>query len=84
MYRVLRKLFEPKRMEVTGEWRNLQSWMLHDLYYLPKIIQVVKLGRMRWAYHVACMEEKRSAFTFLVGKPEGKKPLGRHSLNVQC
>jgi hypothetical protein len=49
MYRVLRKIFGPKRMEVTEEWRNLQSGMLHDLYYLPEIIQVVKLGRMRWA-----------------------------------
>jgi len=42
-------MFGPKRMEVTGEWRNLQNGMLHDLYYSPKIIQMVKLGRMRWA-----------------------------------
>jgi len=75
--RVLRKLFEPKRAEVTGEWRKLHNEELNDLYSLPNIVWVVKSRRMRWAGHVARMGENRGVHRVLVGKPEGKRPLGR-------
>jgi len=55
--RVLRRIFEPKRDEVTGEWSKLHNEELNDLYSSPNIVQVIKLRRMRWAGHVACMEE---------------------------
>jgi hypothetical protein len=72
--RVLRRVFGPKRDEVTGEWRNEQ---LNDLYSLPKIVRVIKSRRMRWAGHVALMGEERGVHRVLVGKPEGKRPFGR-------
>jgi hypothetical protein len=75
--RVLRRLFEPKRDKVTGEWRNLHNEELRDLYSLPNILRVVKSRRMRWAGHVAHMGEVRGVQRVLVGKPEGKRPLGR-------
>jgi len=75
--RVLRKVFGPKRDEVTGEWRKLHNEELNDLYPLPNIMRVVKLRRMRWAGHVARMREDRGVHRVLVGKPEGKRPLGR-------
>jgi len=75
--RVLRRVFGLKRDEVTGEWRKLHSEELRDLYSLPNIVRVVKLKRMRWAGHVARMEEGRGMHRVLVGKPEGKRPLGR-------
>jgi hypothetical protein len=75
--RVLRRIFGPKRDEVTGEWRNLHNEELHDLYSLPSIIRIIKSRRMRWAGHVARMGEKWNAYRLLVGKPEGKRPLGR-------
>jgi hypothetical protein len=75
--KVLRKIFGPKRDEVTGEWRKLHNEELRDLYSLPSIIRIIKLRRMRWAGHVARMREKRNAYRLLVGKPEGKRPLGR-------
>jgi hypothetical protein len=75
--RVLRKIFGPKRDEVTGEWRKLHNEELHDLYSSPSIIRIIKLRRMRWAGHVAHMGEKRNANRLLVGKPEEKRPLGR-------
>jgi hypothetical protein len=75
--RVLRKIFGPKRNEVTGEWRKLDNEELHDLYSSPNIIRILKSSRMRWADHVARMGEKRNAYRLLVGKPEGKRPLGR-------
>ena len=75
--RVLRKVFGPKRDEVTGEWRKLRNEELNDLYSLPNIVWVVKLRRMRWAGHVARMGEDRGVQWVLVGKPEGKRPLGR-------
>ena len=76
-YRVLRKVFGPKRDEVTGEWRKLHNEELNDLYSLPNIVRVVKSRRMRWAGHVACMGEDIVLHRVLMGKPEGKRPLGR-------
>jgi hypothetical protein len=75
--RVLRRVFGPKRDEVTGEWRKLYNEELHDLYSSLSIIRIIKSRRMRWAGHVARMGEKRNAYRLLVGKPEGKRPLGR-------
>jgi len=75
--RVLRRVFEPKRDEVTGEWRKLHNEELNDLYSLPNIVRVVKSRRMRWAGHVARMGEVRGVHRVLVRKPEGKRPLGR-------
>ena len=75
--RVLRRVFEPKMDEVTGEWRKLHNDELSDLYSLPSIVWVVKSRRMRWAGHVAHMVEGRDVHRVLVGKPEGKRPLGR-------
>ena len=72
---VLRRVFGPKRDEVTGEWRKLHKEELRDLYSLPNIVRVVK-SRMRWAGHVARMGG-RGVHRVLVGKPEGKRPLGR-------
>jgi hypothetical protein len=62
---------------VTGEWRKLHNEELRDLYSSPSIIRIIKSRRMRWAGHVAQMEEKRNAYRLLVGKPEGKRPLRR-------
>jgi hypothetical protein len=75
--RVLRKVFGPKRDEVTGEWRKLNNEELSDLYSLPNIVRVVKSRRMRWPGHVARMVEGRGVYRVLVGKPEGKRPVGR-------
>ena len=75
--RVLRRAFRPKRDEVTGEWRKLRNEELRDLYFLPNIVRVVKSRRMRWAVHVARMGQGRGVYGVLVGKPEGKRPLGR-------
>jgi len=74
---VLRRVFGPKRDEVTGEWRKLHNEELGDLYSLPNIVRVVKSRRMRRAGHVARMWEGRGVHRVLVGKPEGKRPLGR-------
>ena len=75
--RVLGKVFGPKKDEVTGEWRKLHNEELNDLYSLPNIVRVVKSRRMRWAGHVAHMGEDTGMHRVLVGKPEGKRPLGR-------
>ena len=75
--RVLRRIFGPKRDEVTGEWRKQHYEELNDLYSSPSIVWVIKSRRMRWAGHVARMGERRGAYRVLVGKPEGKRPLGR-------
>jgi hypothetical protein len=75
--RVLRRIFRPKRDEVTGEWRKLHSEELHNLYSSPDIIRQVKSRRMRWAEHMARMGEERKVYKVLVGKPEGKRLLGR-------
>ena len=77
--RVLKKVFGPKRVEVAGEWRNLHIKELNDLYSLPNIVQVVKSRRMRWVGHVAHVGEDRGVHRVLVGKPEGRRPLGRRS-----
>jgi len=74
---VLRRLFGPKRDEVTEEWRKLHNGELRDLYSLPNIVRMVKSRRMRWAGHVARMGEGRGVHRVLVGKPEGKRPLAR-------
>jgi hypothetical protein len=76
--RVLRRIFGPKRDEVTGEWRRLHNEELHDLYSSPKIVRVIKSRRIRWTGHVARMVEHRGVYRVLVRKPEGKRPLGRH------
>jgi hypothetical protein len=68
--RVLRRVFGPKRDEVTGEWRKLHNEELSDLYSLPNIVRVVKWRRMRWAGHVARMGEKRGVHRVVVEKPE--------------
>jgi hypothetical protein len=75
--RVLRGIFWPKRDEATGEWRRLHNEELNDLYSSPNIIRVIKSRRMRWAGHVARMAETRGAYRILVGRPEGRRPLGR-------
>jgi hypothetical protein len=75
--RMLRRIFGPKRDEVTEEWRRLHNKELYVLYFLPNIIRVIKSRRMRWAGHVALMGERRGAYRALVGKPEGSRPLGR-------
>jgi hypothetical protein len=75
--RVLRRVFGPKRDEVTGEWRKLHNEELNDLYSLPNIVPVVKSRRMKWAGHVARMGEDRVVQRLLVGKPEGKMSLAR-------
>ena len=75
--RVLRRIFVPKRDEVTGEWRKLHSEEINDLYSSPTIVPVIISGRMRWAEHVARMSERRGIYGVLVGKPEEKKPIGR-------
>ena len=75
---MLRGIFGPKRDEVTGEWRKLHSGELNDLYCSPNMVRVIKSRRMRWAGHVACIGERRGVYRILVGKAEGKRPLGRH------
>jgi hypothetical protein len=75
--RVLRRIFGPKRDEVTGEWRRLHNEELNDLYSSLNSIRVIKSRRMRWAGHVARMGEGRGAYRILVGTPEGRRPLGR-------
>jgi hypothetical protein len=73
--KLLRRIFGPKRDEITGEWRRLHNKELYALYS-PNIIRVIKPRRLRWAGHVAHMGERRGAYRALVGKPEGR-PLGR-------
>jgi hypothetical protein len=75
--RVLRRIFGPKRDDVTGEWRKLHNEELHNLHSSPDINRQVKSRRMRWAGHVARTGEERKVYKVLVRKPEGKRPLGR-------
>jgi hypothetical protein len=75
--RVLRRIFGPKRDEVTGGWRKLHNEELHGLYSSPSIVRFIKARRMGWAGHVARMGEVRGAYNILVGRPEGRRPLGK-------
>jgi hypothetical protein len=75
--RVFRRILGPKRDEVTGGWRKLHNEELHGLYSSSGIVRVIKARRMRWAVHVARMGEVRGAYNILVGRPEGRRPLGR-------
>ena len=75
--KVLWKIFGPKRDDQTGEWRKLHNGELHDLYGKPDIIGIVKSRRLRWAGHVTRMGNERGTWKLLVGKPDGKRPVGR-------
>ena len=72
---VVRKIFVPRRDEVTGEWRNLHNEELNDLYCSPNIVWVIKWRKMRWVGHVARMGERRGVYRVLVGKSEGRDHL---------
>jgi hypothetical protein len=74
---VLRRIFGPKRDEVTGEWRKLHNEQHNDLYFLPTVVRVIKSRRLRWAGHVARIGERRGVYRVWVGKLEGKKPFGK-------
>ena len=74
--RALRRIFGPRRDEVTREWRKLHYEELNDLYSSPNVVPVIKSRRIRWVGHVARMGERRGLYRVLVGKPEGKRPLG--------
>ena len=75
--KVLRRIFRHRRDEVTGDWRRLHKEEINVLYSSPNIVRVIKSRRMRWAGHVARMGEERAVYRVLVGKSEGKRPLGR-------
>jgi hypothetical protein len=82
--RVLRRVFGPEMEEVTGEWRRLRNKKLDDLYSSSNIIWVIKSRRMRWARHLARVEERRGAYRILVGRPEGRRLIGipRHRWRI--
>jgi hypothetical protein len=73
---VLRRIFGPRRDKVTGDWRRLHNEEINVLYSSPNVVRVIKSRRMRWAGHVARMGEERGVYRVLVGKPEGKRPIG--------
>ena len=73
------RLFGPKREDVTWEWRNIHIEELNGLYSSPSIVRMIKSRRMRWTGHVARMGVRREVYRVLVGKPEGKRPLGKPS-----
>jgi len=81
---VLRRTFGSRREEVMGEWRRLHKKGLNDLHSSPNIVRVIKSRRMRWAGHVARMGEERVVYRVLVGKPEGRRPLGRPRRGWVC
>ena len=81
--RVLGRIFGPKTDEITGEWRKLHNEELNDLHPSSSIFRVIKSRRMRWAGHVASMRESTGVHRVLVGKPEGKRPLGRSRCRVE-
>ena len=81
--RTLRRICGPKRDEVTGGWRKLHNEELNDLYSLPNIVRVVKSKITEYPGHVSCMGEGRGVFCVQVGKPEGKRPLGRQRRRLQ-
>jgi hypothetical protein len=74
--KVLRKIFGPKRDEVIGGWRKMHNEELHNLYCLPSIIRIIMSRRVKWEGYVVCMGEKKHQCRILMGKPEGKRPLG--------
>jgi len=74
---VLRRIFGRRRDEVTGEWKRLHKEELNDLYSSLNIVRVIKSRRMRWAGHEARIGEERGVYRVMVGKPEGRRPLGR-------
>ena len=74
---MLRRIFGPKRDEVTGEWRKLHNEELNELYCSPNIVRMIKTRRMGWSEHILRMGERRGVYRVLVGKPEGKRPFGR-------
>jgi hypothetical protein len=78
--KVLRRIFGPRREEITGEWRRLHNEELNVLYSSPNIVRVIKSRRMRWAGHVAHMGQERGVYRVLVGKPVGRRPLERRML----
>jgi len=80
---VLRRIFGPRRDEVTREWRRLHNEELNDLYSSPNIVRVIKSRRMRWAGHVARMGEETGVYRVLVGKLEGKRPRHRWVVNIR-
>jgi hypothetical protein len=82
--RVPRRIFGSKRVELTGVWRKLHNEDLHNSYSAPGIIRMIESRRMRWAGHVARMGKTRNAYRILVGKPEGKRPLGRPRCRWVC
>jgi hypothetical protein len=75
--KVVRRIFGPKRDEVMGGWGKLHNEELHDLYSSPSIIRIIKSRRMRWAGHVARLGGSKNEHRFLIGKPEGRRSLGR-------
>ena len=75
--KMLRRIFGPRMDEVTGDWRRLHNEEINNLYWSPNMVRVIKSRRMRWAGHVARMGEERGVYRVLVGKLEGKRPLGR-------
>jgi hypothetical protein len=75
--RVLRRIFGPKRNKVAGGWRKLRNEDLHNLYFLPTVIRIMKSRRMRWWVRVARMQKNRNTYRILVEKPEGQRSLGR-------
>jgi hypothetical protein len=75
--RVLRRIFGPKKDEVTGNWRKLHNEELHNLYSSPNIIRMIKSRGMNLVGYVAQIGEPRNVYRILVGKPERKRPLGR-------
>jgi hypothetical protein len=81
--RVLKRIFGPKRDEVTGEWRKLHNEELRYLYSSPSIIRTIKLRRMRWTGHVAQMGSKRNAYRLLVGKRSLGRPRHRWIDNIK-
>ena len=74
---MLRRLFGPRRNEATGEWRELHNDELNDLYSSSNIVRVINSRRMRWADHAERTGERTGVYRVFVGKPEGKRPLGR-------
>ena len=81
---LLRKVFGAKRDEITGEWRNLHNAELHALYSSPNIVRNLKSRRLRWAGHVACMEQFKNAYRVLVGKRRGEDNIKKDLREVGC